>query len=767
MLDNANLHKPNFNFQLRVLNFSFIFLSRPKVDVAMGNLSMSSLPWTSRYRRRDSILGPVEWVDTLFDTLLKGKVLSVIELKLPHGKSCIINNPSNTMANLYLGNHLDTSARQVEDALQSDADSRSKPLIVTVRGTGGGKTRLFEELRLRENLKQGTVALSITFNNKMEYEAAGEIFINDPDFVELNMVLSVLLRVTATAYAVSLSELRMYARKEIGYLNLSLTQDYLDIEAFGRHFLQRIICDIDLSCQRDELGVHLSNFPVFIDEIMTIHDNFQEMKVPFVDLRFKTAVSILSKMFLNERFHRADTEAKVNTCLSISSLDASATGKTGSRRQIRILLVPERLDAYEIVRQWWTVDVESLNRVDLFRLMLVAETVNTQPRIVSFVSDFIKTRTRPILLPFPSEEAVPFVDGVFIMDLYKHVFGSLVEWYLLNTFDASPSKLMSLVFGDCVQLDEESATMIRRSIFTNSLESTQPRATFHPVGSLLMLAAAFDRKSQIGATETVDLLDPYYCFYMLLERTIAVIEGARVKEGDTLEVLMEWWLKCRIAAAVGTGAKSIILKRLLPGIDGSPEGDLEVPLPQVKTYSFRPEWPILTSGNLTKFAMSFNSTKRLRANNPFVMYESKTNQGFDHLISFLLPGPTQSPEKKKAFLVFLDEKSSAVRAHDESSQNAAAIHSPSPKVLDCKQFERIKALASELRALRDENKIILSLESQALVDGDFKFIYVTTYADVTLESEDSRVHVSNEADTKSFFGFMWPFLRASHSPSSE
>lgn len=115
------------------------------------------------------LLSPTHWIDQFFcRNELSCLNLSIETMKLTLGKSSIINNPSKNLRNQYLGGHLSTCIHVLESALQSPPDNREKPLVVTIRGTGGGKTRLFEELRrhLNEGDNEG-VALSITFNKKL------------------------------------------------------------------------------------------------------------------------------------------------------------------------------------------------------------------------------------------------------------------------------------------------------------------------------------------------------------------------------------------------------------------------------------------------------------------------------------------------------------------------------------------------------------------------------------------------------------------------
>lgn len=603
------------------------------------------------------------------------------------------------------------------------------------------------------------------------YEVEDEIFVKDPAFLKLNIVLSVLLRIAVTAYDISLEDLRTYVRQEIVHLNLGSTQDAISIERFGRYFLQCIIHDIDATLNRESPGRFLKNLSIFVDEVMAITDALLGKDLPDAESHFKTAISILSRACLNQAFYGATSEMSVNICLSISSLEASVVGKTDSEREIRELVIPESLSAEDIVLNWWTRGLGPLHELDSFRLKLVAETVKMQPRVISFVSDFIERRTKGIV-----SADVPFVDGDFVKDLYDDVLGRMRAQYSPDTSFVVPSKLMSLVFGDEEVMDAASARMIRKSLYTNSVKKIITSTTFNPTGSLLMLAAMSDLPFDCEESD-VDLLNPFDCMLILFRCTVgAISRGDRNlwDKGDTLEALTDWWLKCRIAVAVKTGAQTLPLGRLLPALRSCDEGSLEIPISAsriahyfAKSDSLSQKWPPLKSDpeTLTEFAKALNRSGRQSTSSPLVMYESCERQGFDQLLSFLITEPGQPPSNQsKSFLVFLDEKSCAVRddVDSDKNQNVSEVRL---RPVDSKQFRRIQSVATEMRRLHDDETMPLSAESQALVDGRFKFVYMMTHRLVE-KPPLGQMLVADESDMQKFFGIMWSFVRASRGPSS-
>ena len=128
------------------------------------------------------------------------KVRSIVEMKSLTGCGCIIDVPHSTMKQPYLGEeYLDDAMEIVKENLKEPPGTRSKPVIMTVGGTGGGKTRTFEEIRRKVNEDDGLLAIAITFNNLTPYAADTESFTKDGG---LYILLSIMCRIVAVVYEV-------------------------------------------------------------------------------------------------------------------------------------------------------------------------------------------------------------------------------------------------------------------------------------------------------------------------------------------------------------------------------------------------------------------------------------------------------------------------------------------------------------------------------------------------------------------------------------
>ena len=87
---------------------------------------------------------------------------------------------------------MDTAIDSLDEVLKQEPDSRFKNLIATVRGSGGGKTRMLEELRRATNRRDDAVAIGVTFSL---YEKRLEAFLGEKNG-EINIILSIIARIS-------------------------------------------------------------------------------------------------------------------------------------------------------------------------------------------------------------------------------------------------------------------------------------------------------------------------------------------------------------------------------------------------------------------------------------------------------------------------------------------------------------------------------------------------------------------------------------------
>ena len=187
------------------------------------------------------------------------KISSFDSIKSRTGMPCIINNPNITMGHPYLERHyLDTAIDSLECVLRQPPSTRFKNLIATARGSGGGKTRMLEEMRRKTNDRDDAVAIGVSFSN---YDKRHEAFVEEK-YGDINIILSIILRISCIVYGLSLSDsLRFMSR-----ISKSLLLDPFTIDKLLRYFIQHVLQ------QMTEDGKVVKDFVLLIDDVMKVED---------------------------------------------------------------------------------------------------------------------------------------------------------------------------------------------------------------------------------------------------------------------------------------------------------------------------------------------------------------------------------------------------------------------------------------------------------------------------------------------------------------
>lgn len=733
------------------------------------------------------LLHPLEWIDRFFQSVLNCEVSSIPEIKSVRGKSCIMDNPSENMAHRYIGGTLPKCVALVDDALSREPGPRMKPLVATVKGVGGGKTRLLEEIRGVFNGRNDSIALSVTFNNNMDYMATLEHFTRDST---LNFIFSIMIRYVALVYEMEFDQVRKRMLEEVDYLDVALLER-VDSSWFVRYFLRRIIMDI-----RNQFPPEMSvNIVFLIDEVMAAYSLALKLQPDVIVLaNFKAALSTLNKAMLNERFVSGiNGSGTINVALVMSSLDVSATGVTDSSRGIYVLPYAEKLNSTEIVEEWWTRHIPYVNitgRSDYFRLKLISETASSLPRILSTIASFVKSRMQSV----DSLSAVdtPFVDSVFFQDLFIYVFTLLKARYFVEAENCDFVAIFGLVYQKPVLVNDKVRWMLQKSILTNIAPISPDPVVYIklPSASLVTLAflSGFELDlNRMNYPEGFDLLNPFHCFFMVLQRTLQAIDSKH-NEGDSLESLFEWWLKCRIASARSAGKDSISLSDLLP-ISKSIRRFLPttVHLPEDDSYFLKksskrvlPNISGILNMNRTqifKLARKVNSVLQLEADENCLVLESPRGQSFDLMV--VCRNAESGNSSIPISVHFFEFKSGEVIPQSTSSPKTRK----STKI-SCVQFKRILVLIGALKELtssspssvganalgKEVNDFKLSNICEALINGNYCFNFFSTYAEVQAKAAEYSTHpnlvISDAASAEKYFGMLWPVVQASRSSIS-
>ena len=164
------------------------------------------------------------------------------------------------------------------------------------------------------------------------------------------------------------------------------------------------------------------------------------------------------------------------------------------------------------------------------------------------------------------------------------------------------------------------------------------------------------------------------------------------------------------------------------------------------------------------FIKAFNKhTGRISENEPLLMYESVTRQSYDQLIVARIAGTAD-----EVFVTFIDEKSSdivPVNTTDTLSKNKHF------GLKETSQYRRILKVVETLKQMVQNNSIgPLSSASQALLKGNFRFIYFTTADNVTVCDElqnDKNLIFVDKKGAERFLGIIFDTYQAARMTFSQ
>ncbi len=158
------------------------------------------------------------------------------------------------------------------------------------------------------------------------------------------------------------------------------------------------------------------------------------------------------------------------------------------------------------------------------------------------------------------------------------------------------------------------------------------------------------------------------------------------------------------------------------------------------------------SKSVTKYANKFNQI-HLTEDRPFAMFESVRNQNYDQLIVAKF---ANSANEDDCFVIFIDEKSTDVFIeNEEDSENTHK--------LDGWQFSQVQEVVNRLKIMQDEG-VTLSPASLAMVNGRYRFIYLTTHEKMKkteyIKQNKENLIVMERKEAETFFGFVFDFYQS-------
>ena len=300
------------------------------------------------------------------------------ELKLIHETAVI---ESNSFHIPYAGVDIKRIVDQIIYTSKIDpSNTRSKALMATLRGVGGGKSRMIEECRIRLGLLYPNwLPIAVTFNHN-----TGPI---DTDFAwqhpDLIVAYAVCSRIISNIYSISIYT----ARNRMNTVLNSVKDEYgPDIDSLAKDLLVGTVSHVAGRVKKVKPSV--DSLVLFIDEGARLIE----------DLRFPPgrpdAYAAIRKVILGQEVGKV-----LKTSLVMTSLSISVLGKTDSDRNIDPIILASKLPVDHIVRNVWlpvifqSDSLKKERRVPLTAgssavssiLEWMAASVNSAPRLVELM----------------------------------------------------------------------------------------------------------------------------------------------------------------------------------------------------------------------------------------------------------------------------------------------------------------------------------------------------------------------------------------------
>jgi hypothetical protein len=394
-----------------------------------------------------------------------------------------------------------------------------------------------------------------------------------------------------------------------------------------------------------------------------------------------------------------------------------------------------KINAEEVVDKWWCINSANCDVRDRFCFELIATTLISVPRLLEFAKDYIDAELVQSNSVSLTKESV--------QGLYKELSVQIKGRYSVISFEAAPDRKSAIIFQEKIKFEANDSMLFRKSYFTGSLPGI---GWFTPHGSIFMLAA-YD----ISGTRYSDLVlpsfnDPSMIFINAFDSILKSIVSDY--QGDVLEAVGTSWLIARLVASSLNGEKTVSAERLL-GINIERNGvyipDIATPIVSKEFVLEKNRLPAISS-NVKDFAKKFNKEVFVADAKPCTIYTSANGQQYDLMLVYLAKG--------KPFVLFIDFKSKRIL---EPSAKALPVVEFTP---DFEQFRKVQNAILEVGALGGKEK--LSPVSQALVDGNYAFVYATTHPNVK-QADDNKVYVTTNDEMMKFMSLLKPYYELSRS----
>eukprot|EP01042_Synura_sphagnicola_P002038 gene2037-2424_t len=244
---------------------------------------------------------------------------------------------------------------------------------------------------------------------------------------------------------------------------------------------------------------------------------------------------------------------RLNVSLAISSLSAASVGRSNSSRMIWPIVLQAGLKADQIVREIWMKGISSirssliLSDKEMYRLHLVANTVNQLPRLVQMVDIFLRNR----LHNYKGDEP-EFIDQACMTSLFASLSDMVEKAY--DELTVPPDDILrAIVLDEPIPyqvrgLNQTKGNLglqdaITSSIITNSITSFKESGRLVGIQTCIaMLVLATKKLSSQSALS--DTIHDGLCAIISSLSSANPLDA----EGGVVEILCYEWLRIRFVA---------------------------------------------------------------------------------------------------------------------------------------------------------------------------------------------------------------------------
>jgi hypothetical protein len=443
-----------------------------------------------------------------------------------------MDDPARTMTHPIIDFDVEKAAEMIFQSAQSNVTGRGKPVFAIARGSGGGKSRIEEEIRRCLLPREKVLPVAITFNG---HSGIGlDYWWGDIEMKSKAYALSITVRVASALFGAHYATMKENVIPTLASLDFRSTTSEEMIREMIDFFVGRVNAG-RAALDRSPAVAPADTFVLLLDENRKV-DAFAKQS----DMG-----GIVRGALMNTKL------PGLNVAVVISDLGFLPDElRTAGNRNMVLLVPPPRLSPDRVLELWWKRKEGATAEQRALLLGLIA-VYNNVPRTLEFAADYLH-------LP---ENINRRVDKKLVSDLMEHMQVKAAQRYAPK-FPAA-TVLEAAFFRTSLRVDADLLRAFRDSVVTNPVVDKSDELEIIPDVSLLLLKVACS--TVIGKSAS----DSRGALARIIKHGIDNVQGTILgtvdrpsSMGDALEEALTQVLCIRLALAIETGSETLTLQRL-------------------------------------------------------------------------------------------------------------------------------------------------------------------------------------------------------------